>query len=82
MDELTMSTATPAHTALDTMSDEELQALIDQARTVLEDRRAAHRREAVAEIKRLAKANGITVSVAPEKKKRGRPRKKGPATGQ
>ena len=65
---------------LEQRSDEQLQALIVRASGILEAREKERKRQALDEIRQLAKAHGLTVSLseAPAKKKRGRPRKPPP----
>lgn len=62
---------------LDRRSDEELRGLIARACAILEAREKERREQARAEIHRIAKDHGLTVSLseAPPKRKRGRPRK-------
>jgi len=94
MNDLTMNKATPEDAAdttqeledmiehLKTESDETLRILIKEAIATLEARATARRREAIAEIQRLAKENGLAVNVKKPARKRGRPSKTGPATTQ
>jgi hypothetical protein len=65
---------------LEQRSDEQLQALIVRATSILEAREKERKQRALDEIRQLAKAHGLTVSLseAPAKKKRGRPRKQPP----
>lgn len=61
---------------LDALADDDLHALITQARSLIEARETARRKKALAEIKALAKEHGLAISVA---KTRGRPRKAKPS---
>jgi len=94
MDDLTMNKATPEDAAdttkeledmieyLKTEPDKTLRVLIKEAIAILEGRATARRREAIAQIQRLAKENDLKVSVKEPARKRGRPSKTGPATTQ
>lgn len=48
---------------LETFGDDELEALIDQAKTILETRKEAQRKEAIEEIQRLATTHGLNVDI-------------------
>ena len=61
---------------LDSQSDDDLRSVIDQARNVLGQRKMAREKEAVSEIRRIAKENGLDVAVGKSARKRARPRKK------
>jgi hypothetical protein len=65
---------------LDGHADHDLRKLIAKATALLESRLAARRRLAIADIQRLARENGLTVSVGQPARKRGRPRKDNTAT--
>ena len=65
----------PGRAQLEAHSDEALQSLIDEARSVLNARAAARKREALRRIKELAKQHGLDVAVQDPSKKRGRPPK-------
>jgi len=79
-----MSTGAAAETAqastvlesLASQTDETLRAMIEQASTLLETRAQERRKHALAEIQRLARENGLNVSVKKPARKRGRPAKK------
>jgi len=60
---------------LEARSDETLRAMIAQASAILNARAAERRRHALAEIQRLARENGLNVSVKKPARRRGRPRK-------
>jgi hypothetical protein len=92
MSELTLSTAaaetskaqahdtsTEVSESLGAQSDENLRDLIREAAAILEGRTTTRRREAIAEIQRLAKENGFTVSVKKPARRRGRPSQKADA---
>jgi hypothetical protein len=64
---------------LEDQSDAALREMIAQAAALLETRAAARRKQAVAAIQRLARENGLTVNVKTPARKRGRPRRAGPA---
>ena len=66
----------PTIEGLDSQSDDDLRSVIDQARNVLGQRKMAREKEAVSEIRRIAKENGLDVAVGKSARKRGRPRKK------
>lgn len=57
---------------LEARSDDALRDLIAQGMAVLEQRAVARRRQAIAEIKRLAKENNLAVNVQKPARKRGR----------
>lgn len=61
--------------ALENESDDVLRAMIAQARAILDGRASEQRRRALAEIKRLARENGLSVNINKPARKRGRPRK-------
>ena len=69
-------TKVPTIEGLDSQSDDDLRSVIDQARNVLGQRKMAREKEAVSEIRRIAKENGLDVAVGKSARKRGRPRKK------
>lgn len=58
--------------SLDRASDETLTDLIAHAQSLLAARENERKRKAVAEIKALAKANGLNVAIEPPAKRRGR----------
>lgn len=64
---------------LEAQPDDALRALISEAGAIIESRAAQRRRDAISEIQRLAKENGLAVDVKKPARKRGRPRKAGPA---
>lgn len=76
MEQQTAQPVTPPDD-LEQRSDEQLQALVARASGILEAREKERKRQALDDIRQLAKAHGLTVSLseAPAKKKRGRPRK-------
>ncbi len=65
---------------LDAHSDHDLRALIARATALLETRAVDRRKLAIADIQRLARENGLTISVGQPARKRGRPRKDATAT--
>ncbi len=60
--------------SLDRQSDATLTDLIAHAQSLLAARETERKRTAVAEIKALAKANGLNITIEPTKKRRGRKR--------
>lgn len=60
---------------LGALADDQLRDLIARANAVLRSRKAERRKQALAEIKRLAKENGLDVSVNNTPRRRGRPPK-------
>lgn len=69
----------PVLDCLDPLPDEDLRRVIERARTLLAARATERRRQATAEIRRLAREHGLDVAVKQPGRKRGRPRKSGPA---
>lgn len=69
----------PTGMNIDTLPDQALRALIAQANTLLASRAADRRKQALAQIKRLAREHGLNVSVKKPAGKRGRPPKADPA---
>jgi hypothetical protein len=63
--------------ALEALADEELRAVIAQATQLLAAREIERRKQALAQIRQIAKESGLTVSVKEPARKRGRPRKDG-----
>lgn len=79
MDQQTMQT--PFTDTLDSHSDEALRELIERARNLLQARERERRKDALAQIRNLAKEHGLNVAVKQPGRKRGRPRKAdGPAS--
>jgi hypothetical protein len=62
---------------LERLSDEALKALITEARAVLARREAARRKDALQQIRALAKEHGLALDVKGPVRKRGRPPKSG-----
>lgn len=60
-------------------SDAELQGLISEATALLEERAARRKQEAIEQIQRLAKEQGLNVKIDRPKRRRGRPPKAKPA---
>ncbi|WP_065331621.1 hypothetical protein [Tritonibacter mobilis] len=60
---------------LEAQSDQELQTLIGKAEAILQARADKRKQEALAEIRRIAKANGLDVAIKKPPGKRGRPPK-------
>lgn len=60
---------------IDSLSDEKLRDLIGRAQGVLDARLQERRKTALAEIRRIARENGLDVSVRQKARRRGRPRK-------
>ncbi len=58
---------------LDSQSDDELRDLIGRAKDLLATRVADRQKQAVLEIRRIAKENGLTAQVSKHARKRGRP---------
>ena len=65
----------PESSMLDNESDNALRAMIAQAQAIIDSRATERRRSALAEIRRLARENGLSVNVKKPARKRGRPRK-------
>lgn len=61
--------------SLDAQTDDALRALIARAHGLLDARKAQRRRQALAQIRNLAREHGLDVSVTKPAGKRGRPRK-------
>lgn len=61
--------------SLASQSDDTLRAMIAEASALLESRAQERRKHALAEIQRLARENGLDVSVKKPARKRGRPKK-------
>ena len=76
MDEFAPQTARAE--TLESQSDNDLRAVIDQARRILEARESKRKKQAVAEIRRIAKEHGLDVAIDKPARKRGRPRKEAP----
>lgn len=67
------STTQPIDTkTLDQASDDALQELISKAQALLAERENSRKREAIAKIKKLAKAHGLDVAIEPKNTKRGK----------
>lgn len=64
----------PVAPPLESHSDDGLRALIRQAKELLSARENQRRKQAAAQIRRLAKEHGLDVSVKKPAGKRGRPR--------
>ena len=60
---------------LERQSDQELRDLIDEAGRILKAREARRKKDALAEIRRIAKAHKLDVAVTRRPRKRGRPPK-------
>ena len=75
MDDFTRQTPTTESFAA--QSDDALRDVIKQARSVLQTRETTRKKQAVSEIKRIAKEHGLDVAVNKTARKRGRPRKSG-----
>ena len=60
---------------LERQSDQELRDLIDEAGRILKAREAQRKKDALAEIRRIAKTHKLDVSVTKRPRKRGRPAK-------
>ena len=67
---------TPTTESLDSRSDDALRDVIDQAKGILETRESERKKQAVAEIRRIAKEHGLDVAIDKPARKRGRPAKK------
>ena len=65
----------PTTENLDSRSDDVLRDVIAQARDILDARETTRKKQAVAEIRRIAKENGLDVAVNKRARKRGRPAK-------
>jgi hypothetical protein len=59
--------------SLDQASDDELRAIIKEASSLLRAREETRKKDAIAQIKLLAKEHGLDVAVERPKRKRGRP---------
>lgn len=59
---------------LDQRPDEELRAIIDRAKHLLTERESERRKQALEQIRRLAREHGLDVAVKQPGRKRGRPR--------
>ena len=59
--------------ALEKMDDAALRSVIADAKALLEKRKEERKKDALAEIRKLAAAHGINVAVTGPKRKRGRP---------
>ena len=73
--EVRMLNETTAVDEFDALSDEELQDVATRANGILKKRVTERRKSAIDEIRRLARENGLTVSVKQPSRKRGRPAK-------
>lgn len=62
---------------LDSLPDESLRDLIDRAKSLPAARESERRRQALAQIRQLAKEHGLDLAVRPPGRRRGRPRKSG-----
>lgn len=62
-------------------SDAELQALVSEATALLEERAVKRKQDAIEQIQRLAKEQGLTVKIDKPKRRRGRPPKAKPVNG-
>lgn len=63
----------PVLATLEALSDQDLEALIAEAKTLLANRANERRRRALSEIRRIAKEHGLDVAVREPARKRGRP---------
>jgi hypothetical protein len=70
--------APPRAPRLQDLADAQLQALISEAAALLEERAARRKQEAIAQIQRLAKEQGLNVTIDRPKRRRGRPPKARP----
>ena len=68
---------TAAGWPLEALPDEELRALSARIMELLAARESERRKQALAQIRRIARENGLNVSVREPARKRGRPRKNG-----
>lgn len=62
-------------------SDAELQDLISAATALLEERATKRKQDAIEQIQRLAKEQGLNVKIDKPKRRRGRPPKSKPVNG-
>ncbi|GHD99792.1 hypothetical protein U879_05980 [Defluviimonas sp. 20V17] len=62
-------------------SDAELQALVSEVTALLEERAVRRKRDAIEQIQRLAKEQGLNVKIDKPKRRRGRPPKAKPVNG-
>ena len=72
MSEISVETAS---IDLQTLSDDELNALIDKSREILQSRKETQRKEAIDEIQRLAAEHGLNVDIKQRAPRGRRPRK-------
>ena len=79
MEEIRQEEPSLRHDALTSLSDDRLREIIARAHEVLIERENERKRKTVAEIRRLAKECGLEVIVKEPSRRRGRPRKDGPA---
>jgi hypothetical protein len=66
---------TAADFAPEALSDEELNALSARIKRLLAERKCERRKQALSQIRQIAKESGLTVSVKEPRRKPGRPRK-------
>ena len=69
------NSAETASIDLQTLSDDELNALIEKAREILQNRKESQRKEAIDEIQRLAAEHGLNVDIKQRAARGRRPRK-------
>lgn len=65
----------PATGTLQSQSDEALRDMIGEAKSILKTRQNARQKQAVSEIRRIAKEHGLDIAVNKPARKRGRPAK-------
>ena len=73
MTEHTHAPTQPTLPSLDGLPDDALRDVIGRARNILEQRQAERRKTALEQIRRLARENGLDISVTKPKARRGRP---------
>ncbi|MCB9959690.1 MAG: hypothetical protein H6843_13925 [Rhodospirillaceae bacterium] len=71
MDDLTQIPMVPPLPALDGLDDQALHDVIARAKAALDKRQAERRKQALSEIKRLAREHGLNVNVDKPKSRRG-----------
>ena len=72
---MSVFSAETASLDLQTLSDDELNALIEKAREILQNRKETQRKEAIDEIQRLAAEHGLNVDIKQRATRGRRPRK-------
>ena len=77
MDAITNAQATvsPPVPELDRLGDEALRDVINRARALLANREERRKKEALDDIRRIAKAHGIDIAIRKPARRRGRPPK-------